>query len=100
MDVANHDNVFVCWNSNDSDRLEDGTIKKHVDLVLHKIHSVHMRDLYQKDYPFHELFTALLSVEYKGYCQAEIQGSSDPERVMRYYSALYREKVARCREKM
>lgn len=94
MDVANHDNVFACWNSNNSDRLEDGTIGKNLDLLIHKIHSVHMRDLYQKDYPYHEMFEGLKAAAYTGFCQAEIQGSSDPERVLRYYSALYREMIS------
>jgi len=93
MDIANHDNVFVCWNSNDSDRFEDGTIGKNLDLLIDKIHSVHMRDLYQKDYPYHELFDRLKSVGFAGFCQAEIPESSDPERVLRYYSALYREMI-------
>ena len=94
MDIADHDNVFVCWNSNDNDRLEDKTIGKNLDLLISKIHSVHMRDLYQKDYPYRELVDGLKAVHFTGFCLAEIQDSSDPERVLRYYSALYREMIA------
>ena len=36
-----------------------------------------------------ELFKLLNDSGYKGFCLAEIAGSSDPERVMRYYRALW-----------
>ncbi|MFH1742300.1 MAG: TIM barrel protein [bacterium] len=93
MDAADHDNVFVCWNSNDNDRLEDGTIGKNLDLLIDKIHSVHMRELHQKDYPFRELFGRLRAVHFNGFCLAEIQESGDPEQILRYYSALFREMI-------
>ena len=91
MDVADHENVFVCWNSNDNDRLDDGTIGDHLNLVLDKIHSVHMRELHQRDYPFYELFHGLKMVGYSGFCLAEIQESGDPKEILRYYSALFRQ---------
>jgi len=50
---------------------------------------VHMRDLYDAEYPWRELFTSLKAQSYKGFCLAEIPASSDPDRVMKYYRALF-----------
>jgi len=90
MEVASHPQVKVCWNSNDAD-VVDGSIVDNFALVKDQIGSVHMRDLYLQDYPFHELVAGLRSINYEGFCLAEIQASDDPERVMRYYAALWRE---------
>jgi len=88
MDAADHDNVFVCWNSNQAD-VADGWIQENFDLVKDKIRLVHMRDLFVEDYPWRELFALLKGIGYQGYTLAEIPGSSDPERVMKYYRALW-----------
>jgi sugar phosphate isomerase/epimerase len=88
MDVADHPQVGVCWNSNPTD-LAGGGFDANFDLVKHKIVAVHMRDLFLDDYPFRRLFTRLNETGYAGYCLAEIPESSDPVRVMRYYRALF-----------
>jgi sugar phosphate isomerase/epimerase len=90
MDVADHDNVFVCWNSNNSDQ-EDGSIAGNFELLKDKIRQVHMRDLYLDEYPWRELFTLLRGAGFDGYCLAEIPASPDPVRVMNYYRALWKE---------
>jgi len=89
MDIADHDNVFVCWNSNQGEVDENGSIKENFDLVKDFIQLVHMRDLFHKEYPWRELLKSLDAIGYKGFCLAEIPGSSDPDRVMKYYSALW-----------
>jgi len=88
LDVADHDNVFACWNSNQSD-LVDGSVRQSFDLVRGRIRLVHMRDLYLEDYPWRELLGLLQDSGYQGYCLAEVSESADPERVMRYYRALW-----------
>ena len=88
IDVADHPNVGVCWNSNPTDLAGDG-FDHNFDLVQHKIFLVHMRDLYLEDYPFRKLFARLNESRFTGYCLAEIPSSSDPVRVMRYYRALW-----------
>jgi len=88
VDVADHDNLFVCWNSNPGE-VEKGSIQAHFDLVKDRIGLVHLRDLYDREYPWRELFRGLRSVGYQGFCCAEIAESSDPLRVMRYYRALW-----------
>lgn len=89
IDAADHDNVFVCWNSNDTD-VVDGSVHRGFDLVRGRIRLVHMRDLYLEDYPWRELMGLLRASGYQGFCLAEIPESPDPERVMRYYRALWR----------
>jgi len=90
MDVANHEYVGVCWNSNPTD-VVDGSVKKSFDLLKNWIRSVHINELYREQYPWRELFTLLKSIKYDRYCLAEIPESQEPERLMRYYRALYRE---------
>jgi len=88
LDVAGHPFVKVCWNSNPSD-IVDGSVKQNFSLVKEKIGSVHMRDLYDRGYPYMELFGLLKKTGFGGYCFAEIQGSADPVRVMRYYKGMW-----------
>jgi sugar phosphate isomerase/epimerase len=88
IDVADHPNVGVCWNSNDSD-LAGAGFDANFDLVQHKINAVHMRDLFLDNYPFRQLLRRLNAMAYRGFCLAEIPDSTDPLRVMRYYRALF-----------
>jgi len=88
LDYADHGNVFVCWNSNQTD-LEDGGLEKNFALLKDKIHFVHMRDLYLEEYPWSKLLKLLQESGYSGYCCAEIPASPDPIRVMSYYRALF-----------
>ncbi len=90
IDVADHDNVYVCWNSNFAE-VEDGSIQNNFELVKDKIGLVHITELYRREYPWRELFTALKTSGYAGYTLAEIPGSTDPMRVMNYYRALWEE---------
>jgi len=57
------------------------------------IKSVHIHELYDKSYPYRELFQLLKNINYNRYCLAEIDESPDPERIMRYYKALWEELV-------
>jgi sugar phosphate isomerase/epimerase len=88
MDAANHKNVGVCWNSNQSD-LEGAGFDPNFDLVKDKIVSVHMRDLYLAEYPFRCLLTGLNEIGFAGFCLAEIPESKDPVRVMHYFRGLW-----------
>jgi sugar phosphate isomerase/epimerase len=88
MDVANHPNVGVCWNSNQTD-LEGEGFDANFDLVKDRIFSVHMRDLYLEEYPFRRLLTRLTASGFRGFCLAEIGESKDPLRVMRYFRGLW-----------
>ena len=88
MEIADHDNVSVCWNSNPGEVVE-GSVKSNFDLVKDWIRLVHINELHRIEYPWRELFSLLKKAKYDGYCLAEIPGTSDPERVMNYYRALW-----------
>src|SRR5688572_18980506 len=77
IDVADHKNAGVCWNSNQTD-LEGAGFDHNFDLVKDKIFAVHMRDLYLDEYPFRRLLTRLNEIGFSGYCLAEIPPSTDP----------------------
>ena len=88
MEIADHENVSVCWNSNPGE-VVDGSVKSNFDLVKDWIRLVHINELHRREYPWRELFSLLKDSSYDGYCLAEIPGSPDPERVMNYYRALW-----------
>jgi sugar phosphate isomerase/epimerase len=88
LDAAEHKNVGVCWNSNQSD-LEGEGFDHNFDLVKGRIFSVHLRDLYLEEYPFRKLFSRLNESGFTGFCLAEIPPSPDPVRVMQYFRALW-----------
>jgi sugar phosphate isomerase/epimerase len=88
LDIASHPSVGACWNSNQSD-LEGEGWDHNFNLLKDRIFSVHMRDLFLEEYPWRKLLTRLNETGFKGYCLAEIPGSADPVRVMRYYRALW-----------
>ena len=88
LDAAAHPSVGACWNSNSSD-LEGKGWDYNFDLLKDKIFSVHMTDLFQDDYPYRKLLKRLNESNFHGFCLAEIPASTDPQRVMRYYRALW-----------
>jgi sugar phosphate isomerase/epimerase len=90
MEYANHPNVGVCWNSNPTDVVKGThTIEPNFRLVADKIRTVHLRDLTDEQYPWRELFGLLVKSGFEGYTMAEIPESTDPDRVLRYFRALW-----------
>lgn len=85
---ADHPNVFVCWNSNPTD-VVDGSVRDNFRLVANKVREVHLRDLFDENYPWRELFALLHEADYQGFTLAEIPESPDPDRVLRYFRALW-----------
>ena len=89
LDLADHPNLAACWNSNQNE-VKDGSVADAFASLKGRIGLVHMRDLCLPDYPWEEMIQLLKSSGYEGFCLAEIPGSPEPERIMRYYSALWR----------
>ncbi|HEX2035988.1 MAG TPA: sugar phosphate isomerase/epimerase family protein [Chloroflexota bacterium] len=91
MEVADHPNVWLCWNSVARfDLDEHGSVKADFELVRDKLGLVHLHDLTDEVYPWRELLALLKGSDYQGYCLAECAPpSSDPERVLQYFRALY-----------
>lgn len=86
--AAAHDNVGVCWNSNPTD-LSDGSIKASFALLQPWIRSVHIHELSDAAYPWHELFSLLNEAKYHRYTFAEVPASLEPERYLQGYAALW-----------
>lgn len=89
LDVANHPNAKVCWNSNRSDMDADGSIKAGFDLLKQAIGEVHITEIGIYQYPWQELFNELKAINYSGFCLAEIAYNPEPERFMKYYRTLF-----------
>jgi sugar phosphate isomerase/epimerase len=90
MEIADHPMVGVCWNSNSED-VEDGSVRNSFELLKPWLRSVHINELWKKEYPWRELFALLKNAEYNRYTLAEIPGTSDPVGLMHYYRALWLE---------
>lgn len=91
MQVADHPKVVVCWNSNPGETV-NGSLAHSFGLLKNKLGgTVHIHDLYDKQYPYRELFKLLRDQNYKGYCLSESPPTTDPIRVMHYYRALFDE---------
>jgi sugar phosphate isomerase/epimerase len=88
LKYADHSNVYACWNSNATD-VQKGTIRPGFALVADRIHEVHLHDLTDEQYPWRELFALLKAQNYQGFTLAEIPESRDPDRVLRYFRALW-----------
>ena len=88
IDYADHENVWVCWNSNPTD-VVDGSIEDSFALVAGRIGLVHVNELYNPAYPYRDLFRRLDASGYDGFCLAETTETADPVGLMRYYRALF-----------
>lgn len=71
MDVADHRNVTVCWNSNDEDLIGEG-LEYNFNLVKDRLgDTVHVRELNIGSYPYQQLFNLFKSINYKGWILLE-----------------------------
>lgn len=87
MEQADHPNVKACWNSNPTD-LIDGSIEPAFRMIADRIGMVHINELHS-GYPYRTLFRLLDESGYEGFTLAEIPDSPEPDRLLRYYRALW-----------
>lgn len=92
VELAGEPNVSLIYNSDRQD-VQAGSIAEVWSHVAPYVRHVHLHDL-TDDFPYGELFHLLQEAGYKGYTSAELPDSADPERVLRYYSALWEAYVA------
>lgn len=90
MRATRHKYVGLCWNSNPTDII-DGSIKQNFNLLRPWIKNCHINELADSRYPWRELFTLLRQTKYDRYTLMEAAESKEPERFLRWYSALWRE---------
>jgi sugar phosphate isomerase/epimerase len=80
LDVATHENVYICWNSNPQDLLGDG-LEKNFHLVRKRFgETVHIHELEGKEYPWQQFFKLLVKTNYAGWLLLEA-GSKPEDRV-------------------
>jgi sugar phosphate isomerase/epimerase len=89
VEVADHENCALCWNSNPGEEDENGSIAANFALLQPWIRSCHINRLADPGYPWRELFTLLRASGYDRFTLAEIQDSPDRERLLQYYRALW-----------
>lgn len=71
MDVADHPNATVCWNSNDAD-LRGRGFAGNFELLKDRLGGVvHVRELNRTDYPYAELIQLLADNNYRGWVMLE-----------------------------
>lgn len=94
LDYADHPACLVCWNCNDNDKDETGSIDKHFEMLKQRIAHCHIQELWQDRYPWRHLFDLFNEMGFRGYTMAEIPGAAcdeDALRIMRYYRGLWNE---------
>lgn len=90
LDVADHPNALVTWNSNPGEKDESGSVKANFELLKHKIGCVHIQQIWDADrYPWEELFGLLKGIDYQGWTSYEGPGSSDHLTVMQCYRRIW-----------
>lgn len=71
MDIADHPNVKVCWNSNDED-LNGGGLEYNFNLVKDRLgDTTHVRELNVGSYPYQDLMNLFVKANYKGWILLE-----------------------------
>jgi hypothetical protein len=50
---------------------------------------MHIHDLFDRAYPYRELFGLLKQRNYDGFLLSESPATADPEKVMNYYRAMF-----------
>lgn len=77
MDVADHENVGVCWNSNRQD-LEGEGLEYNFHLVRDRFgDTVHIRELNDSSYPYQQLFDLFVKTDYTGWILLEARTNPD-----------------------
>jgi sugar phosphate isomerase/epimerase len=81
--VADHRNVYVCWNCNEQDLQGDG-LKANFDMVRDRFgDTVHIREMNIGNYPYADLMKLLVQSEYEGWILLEARSNpSDKVKAM------------------
>ena len=98
LDVATHDNVYVCWNSNPQDLQGEG-LEHNFKLVCDRFgETCHIHELETTTYPWQQLFNLLAKADYRGWLLLEA-GSKPDDRVaaLKQQRRLFQELLAKAR---
>jgi sugar phosphate isomerase/epimerase len=101
IDIADHPNVGLCWNSNVTDLKGDGLAANFKLLRKRFGETAHVRALDGKDYPFADLIALFVATDYRGWILLEGSGTpKDPLAACIAQKRLYDEMVAAARAKL
>jgi len=100
MDVADHENVGVCWNCNGQDLQGEG-LEHNFRLVRDRFGAtVHVRELDDASYPYQRLFDLLVKTDYAGWILLEARGKpEDPVAALAEQRKLFEQLVRRSQGK-
>lgn len=87
IDYSRSPHVYINWNCNKTD-MDGKGLEYNFNLIKDRIRSLHMHELWG-NYPYRQLFRMLSDMNFSGYCNAEIEGSTDPVRLLKYYRGLF-----------
>ena len=87
MELTDEPNVGLIYNSDPRDVVK-GSIRETLERTRPWLRHVHLHDL-SDPFPYRELCQFLVEVAYDGYAVAELAGSTDPARVLRYFYTLW-----------
>ena len=96
IDIADHPNVFICWNSNVTDLKGEG-LEHNFNLVKNRFGATaHVRRLDSSDYPFEKLVAMFVKIDYRGWLLLEA-GKDVPDRVkgLAEQAEMFRNMVAK-----
>ena len=88
FDAADCEHVYMNWNCDKTD-VDDPGFEANFQSVKNRIRNLHIHELTTPEYPYRKLFKMLRQSGYQGYCDAEVQASTEPIRFMQYYRALF-----------
>lgn len=80
FDVADHPNVYVCWNSNGEDLQGDGLEANFRRVQGRFGDTVHVRELNEGDYPYDKLMKLFKDIHYKGWILLEAR-TNPPDKI-------------------
>ncbi len=98
MDVADHPNVAVCWNCNDTDLL-DGGLESNFHLVEKRLGATtHIHELDVGKYPYQDLISLLVKADYSGWALLECSKTpTDGVTAMIHQREIFERMVAKAR---
>lgn len=88
LELADEPSLCLIYNSDRRD-VVDGSVAQTIARVRKFVKHIHMHDIVDPEYPHQEMLRIFKDSGYDGFAVAEIQASSDPERVLKYFVALY-----------
>lgn len=96
MDIADHENVGVCWNSNDVDLNGEG-LEYNFNLVKDRFgETAHVRELNIGEYPYADLMRLFVEMDYEGWVLLEARTKpEDPVAALIEQRELFEKMIGR-----